>query len=54
MPHPFFGAKDVFYIEKKVAKKKLFLAKPACIEKKVAKLRGQAGGLGLWATTIEI
>jgi len=29
MPHPFFGAKDVCYIEKKVAKKKAFLAKPA-------------------------
>ena len=25
MPHPFFGSKDVFYIEKKVAKKKAFL-----------------------------
>ena len=25
MPHPFFGAKDVCYIEKKVAKKKAFL-----------------------------
>jgi len=25
MPHPFFGAKDVIYIEKKVAKKKAFL-----------------------------
>ena len=33
MPHPFFGAKDVCYsyIEKKVAKKKPLLAKPACI-----------------------
>jgi hypothetical protein len=25
MPHPFFGAKDVCCIEKKVAKKKAFL-----------------------------
>jgi len=25
MPHPFFGAKDVCYIEKKVAKKKAVL-----------------------------
>ena len=25
MPHPFFGAKDVCYIEKKVAKKKAIL-----------------------------
>tara|TARA_B100000524_G_scaffold325085_1_gene207822 strand:- start:742 stop:960 length:219 start_codon:yes stop_codon:yes gene_type:complete len=25
MPHPFFGARDVFYIEKKMAKKKAFL-----------------------------
>ena len=25
MPHPFFGAKDVCYIEKKVAKKKVVL-----------------------------
>jgi hypothetical protein len=30
MPHPFFGAKDVCYIEKKVAKKKPFLARRAC------------------------
>ena len=30
MPHPFFGAKDVCYIEKKGPNKKLFLARRAC------------------------
>ena len=38
MPHPFFGAKDVCYIEKKVAKKKAVLGEASLyIEKKVAK-----------------
>ena len=30
MLHPFFGAKDVCYIEKKGPNKKLFLGRPAC------------------------
>ena len=30
MPHPFFGAKDVCYIEKRWLNKKLLLARRAC------------------------
>jgi len=31
MPHPFFGAKDVCYIQKRWPNKNLFLGRPACI-----------------------
>ena len=39
MPHPFFGAKDVCYIEKKVAKKKAVLGEASLYDTNGEKTR---------------